>query len=141
MQRYKQRISGPLLDRMDLVVEVPAPAIEELAFGKAAARKEDGSGSTESELRALVERAIALRRERQGEKKNGALGADELDRFAELDGDARALLGSAARRRGLSARAIQSLRRVARTVADLEGARAIGTRHLAQAIALRAEIG
>jgi len=141
VQRYKQRISGPLLDRMDLVVEVPAPAIEELAFGRTAARGENGCGSGEAELRAIVERAIALRRERQGEKKNGALGADELDRLAELDGDARTLLGAAARRRGLSARAIQSLRRVARTVADLEGARSIGTRHLAQAIALRAEIG
>lgn len=141
VQRYKQRISGPLLDRMDLVVEVPAPSIEELAFGKTAARKEDGAGASESELRGLVERAIALRRERQGEKKNGGLDADELDRLAVLDGDARALLATAARRRGLSARAIQSLRRVARTVADLEGERAIGTRHLAQAIALRAEIG
>ncbi|MFN0006385.1 MAG: hypothetical protein ACKVXR_00645 [Planctomycetota bacterium] len=126
---------------MDLVVEVPAPAIEELAFSQSAESPRNGPGSAESELRSLVERAIALRRERQGEKKNGALGSDELDRFAELDGDARALLGSAARRRGLSARAIQSLRRVARTVADLEGARVIGTRHLAQAIALRAEIG
>jgi len=141
VQRYKQRISGPLLDRMDLVVEVPAPAVEELAFGKRAETPKNGPGSAESELRTLVERAIAFRRERQGEKKNGALGSDELDRFAALEGDARALLGSAARRRGLSARAIQSLRRVARSVADLESARTICARHVAQAIALRAEIG
>ena len=136
VQRYKQRISGPLLDRMDLVIEVPAPAIEELATGPV-----PHTDSCEAALRTKVERALALRRERQGGRKNGELTADELDRFAPLHGDARTLLATAARRRGLSARAIQSLRRVARTVADLDGALQIAIPHLAQAIALRAEIG
>jgi magnesium chelatase family protein len=141
VQRYRPRISGPLLDRMDLVVEVPAPAIEELAFGRPRADAENGSDSSEAALRARVDRAFARSRARQGERKNGALDAHELDRFADLGKDARNLLAAAARRRGLSARAIQSLRRVARTVADLEDSESIGSRHLAQAIALRAEIG
>ncbi len=98
-------------------------------------------GGREADLREQVARAVERSRERQSAKKNGDLSADELDRFAPLEKEARALLGSAARRRGLSARAIQSLRRVARTVADLEGEAAVNASHLAQAIALRAEIG
>jgi magnesium chelatase family protein len=140
VQRYKQRISGPLLDRMDLVVEVAAPAIEELAHGS-----QRGNGSAgevrEKNLLEKVERAVGLSRERQGQKRNGELTADELDRFVPLPEDVRSLLSTAARRRGLSARAMQSLRRVARTVADLEGATSADASHLAQALALRAEIG
>jgi magnesium chelatase family protein len=140
VQRYKQRISGPLLDRMDLVVEVAAPAIEELAHGPG--RGNGTAGDVREEcLREKVERAVGLSRERQGKKRNGDLTADELDRFAPLVEDARSLLSTAALRRGLSARAMQSLRRVARTVADLEGATSVNAGHLAQALALRAEIG
>jgi magnesium chelatase family protein len=136
VQRYRHRISGPLLDRLDLVVEVPAPSVEELATASA-----HGAESSEAALRSRVDRAIAARRARQGERRNGELSADEIDRFAPLAPDGRSLVGAAARRRGLSARAIQSLRRVARTVADLDGDAEVGTAHLAQALALRAEIG
>ena len=139
VQRYRQRISGPLLDRMDLVVEVAAPSVEDLAQGPAPS---DASSAQvrEAELRVQVARALDSCRTRQGAKRNGDLGADELDRFAPLERDARSLLGLAARKRGLSARAIQSLRRVARTVADLDGEAAVNASHLAQALALRAEI-
>jgi magnesium chelatase family protein len=140
VQRYRQRISGPLLDRMDLVVEVAAPAVDELAELPNGASAAAGS-PTEADLRAQVARAVERSRERQGTRRNGELSADELDRFAPLEQEARTLLGTAARRRGLSARAIQSLRRVARTVADVDGAAAVDASHLAQALALRAEIG
>ncbi len=140
VQRYRQRISGPLLDRMDLVVEVAAPAVDELAELPNGSNTAAGS-PREADLRDQVARAVERSRERQGTRRNGDLSADELDRFAPLDQEARALLGSAARRRGLSARAIQSLRRVARTVADVEGEGAGDASHLAQAVALRAEIG
>jgi magnesium chelatase family protein len=139
VQRYRQRISGPLLDRMDLVVEVAAPAVEELAQGPAAA---DAAASQvrESDLRVQVARALRACGTRQGARRNADLSADELDRFAPLEKEARYLLGLAARRRGLSARAIQSLRRVARTVADLDGGIGVESSHLAQALALRAEL-
>jgi magnesium chelatase family protein len=140
VQRYRQRISGPLLDRIDLVVEVAAPAIEELARDGADAAARSGE-VRESDLRAGVERAVERSGARQAGKRNGELTADELDRFAPLAEDARDLLLRATRKRGLSARAIQSLRRVARSVADLEGAGAVGSQHVAQALALRAEIG
>jgi magnesium chelatase family protein len=137
VQRYRQRISGPLLDRMDLVVEVAAPALDELAETPKGSGATNGS-PTEADLRAQVARAVERCRERQGTRRNGELSADELDRFAPLEQEARALLGTAARRRGLSARAIQSLRRVARTVADVEDEAKVNASHLAQALALRA---
>ncbi len=140
VQRYRQRISGPLFDRIDLVVEVAAPALEELTRADGHAGGNAGE-VRESELRAQVERAGALSHDRQGSKRNSDLTADELDRFVPIEKDARSLLSAAARRRGFSARAIQSLRRVARTVADMEGSPAVEAAHLAQAIALRAEIG
>jgi magnesium chelatase family protein len=124
---------------MELVVEVAAPAVEELARGPAPADAVD-SQVREAELRAEVAGALEACRARQGAKRNADLSADELDRFAPLEEEARSLLGLAARRRGLSARAIQSLRRVARTVADLEGRRDVASSHLAQALALRAEL-
>jgi len=139
LERYRQRISGPLLDRMDLVVAVAAPAVEELAAGSANGGGER-AGAPESGLRAGVARALERSQERQGAKRNGELTADEIDRFVPLEGDLRSLLATAARRRGLSARAMQSLRRVARTIADMEDRRDVEPAHLAQALALRAEI-
>jgi magnesium chelatase family protein len=91
-------------------------------------------------LRARVRGARELARERQGAAPNALLGADELDRFAPLVGPARTLLERAARARSLSARAVQSLRRVARSVADLEGAEQARPEHLAQALALRTRL-
>ena len=75
---------------------------------------------------------------RQGPRTNAGLGGEELDRVAGLDGPSRELLERAARLRELSARAVQSVRRVARTSADLEGKERVGARHLAEALALRA---
>ena len=134
VQRYRQRISGPLLDRVDLVVEVAAPAVDELAAPAL-------DGVREEEFRARVDRALERSSTRQAGRRNADLGADDLDRFAPLGTEARKLVDAAVRRRGLSARAVQSLRRVARTVADLEGIAQVGAEHLAQALALRAEIG
>ncbi|MFO1011419.1 MAG: YifB family Mg chelatase-like AAA ATPase [Planctomycetota bacterium] len=131
VERYRRRISGPLLDRIDLHVELPAPAIEELA-----------TPPTERESeRVLVER-VARARERAAERNagrpNAALDAEELDRAAPLEAPVRALLEAAAKKRGLSARGVQSLRRVARTIADLAEAERPALEHYAQALALRA---
>ena len=134
VQRYRARISGPLLDRMDLVVEVAAPAFDELVAPAL-------EGSREAELRASVDRAIGAAAKRHAGRRNADLGPDDLDRHAPLRGDARKLVDAAVRKRGLSARAVQSLRRVARTIADLEDAADVGAGHVAQALALRADLG
>jgi magnesium chelatase family protein len=167
LARYRAHISGPLYDRIDLRVEVPPPSVDELALDGRRARA-DGTGGTGgtggpqpddatapsaegralarrapfgprgSELAATVAAARERARERQGERFNAALSADELDRWMPLDGPARRLVEVAAEKRGLSARAVQSVRRVARTCADLEHSSAVEARHVAQALALRA---
>ncbi len=133
IQRYMSRISGPLLDRIDLHVEVPAVKIEELAG------KPDGEGS--AAIRARVEAA----RERQHRRyagephifANAHLGSRELHRWCPLPADGAELLTSAINRLGLSARAYDRIIKVARTIADLAGEEHIATPHLAEAIQYR----
>ncbi len=136
VQRYRQRISGPLLDRIDLRLELSAPTLDELTGLSA----RPSGGVSAAELSAAVARARELSTARQGARRNVDLGADELDRHAPLDAALRSLLARAQRQRGLSARAVQSLRRVARTLADLDGAERVGAAHLAQALALRSSL-
>lgn len=129
--RYRQRISGPLLDRIDLRMELSAPRLEQLA------REPEERGG------ALLERiagARGIRRERGQTGTNAALRGADLDQHAPLDGAAMRLLGRAGEQRELSARAVQSLRRVARTVADVAGSEPIGESHWATALGLRAPL-
>jgi len=141
VQRYRRRISGPLLDRIDLVLEVQPADVDDLAALPGVPRAELPLGeASEARLRTRVRTARELARERQGAAINAMLDADELDRFAPLTGPARTLLDRATRTRSLSARAVQSLRRVARSVADLEGAEEARPEHLAQALALRTRL-
>jgi magnesium chelatase family protein len=148
VERYRHRISGPLLDRIDLCVDVSPPSIEELAPAATSLTKLEGHAKNgrarasshspcETDLIELVRQASGRMIARQGTRRNADLSAEELDRIAPLDDGSRALLLSHATRTGLSARALQSLRRVARTVADLEGVAGVGPAHHAQAIALR----
>ncbi len=142
VQRYRRRISGPLLDRIDLVVEVLPAEVDELALSPAALRElgQPAGALSEAQLVERVRAARALASERQGPRTNADLDADALDRCAPLAGPSRTLLERATRARSLSARAVQSLRRVARSVADLEGASEVRAEHLAQALALRARL-
>lgn len=139
IERYRNRISGPLLDRIDLVVEVAATDAEELLRRPDERRVDPAAteGAVAERVRGAVERAL---RRQQG-KRNADLDANGLDEHAALDDRARRLLTDAAGRRSLSARAIQSLRRVARTCADLDEKERVGASHVAQALALRASIG
>jgi magnesium chelatase family protein len=89
---------------------------------------------------AAVVRARARARERQGERDNAMLDAAELERSAPLDAAARRLMVQADARAPLSARGIQALRRVARTLADLEDEARVTSAHLARALALRAPL-
>lgn len=132
--RYRKRISGPLLDRIELRLELPAPAVREL--GLAPAAPERGARLLDE-----VHAARARAHERQGPCGNAELDADALDRFAPLATRTLALLERASASHGLSARAVQSLRRVARTLADLEGRSEVAERDLKEALALRAPLG
>jgi magnesium chelatase family protein len=89
---------------------------------------------------AAVGRARARARARQGPRDNAALSPEELERSVPLDADALRLLTRADARSPLSARAIQALRRVARTLADLEDEEQVTSAHLARALALRAPL-
>ncbi|MEM7516605.1 MAG: ATP-binding protein, partial [Planctomycetota bacterium] len=139
IDRYRRRISGPLLDRIDLRLEVPPPTLDELA-PETRAGCSPPPGLDSLTLRGIVERA----RERAGARgqtvTNASLDGEALDRFAPVAGKARVLLERATHARGLSARALQSLRRVALSIADLTGERSSpGQEEFAEALALRRE--
>jgi magnesium chelatase family protein len=139
VERYRRRISGPLLDRIDLVVEVVATGADEL-LDVGRSRTPDPT-TREPELVRRVTAAVERAHARQGGRRNAAMTSDDLDRHGALDADSARLLANAAGRRALSARAVQSLRRVARTCADLDGAESVHSHHVAQALALRASLG
>ena len=132
VERYRRRISGPLIDRVELRLELSTPRVEDLL-----ARGPDVTGPTHAELCAAVAGGRARARARQGACTNARLNGAELDACAPLDAESRRLLEDASRRLPLSGRAIQALRRVARSVADLEGSDAVRSEHLAEALALR----
>jgi len=126
--RYRGRISGPLLDRIDLQVEVPRLPPDCLQAATAAATSET--------VRARVVAARA-RAEQRAAKPNAALAPREIERDCALDANGRALLNQALQRLALSARAYHRILKVARTIADLAGSDAISPLHLSEAIGYR----
>jgi magnesium chelatase family protein len=132
VKRYHDRISGPLLDRIDMLIEVPALDYEHLS-GRA-------DGESSAAIKARVEKARALQRERfsgTGILCNAYMGTGELEQFCALDDKCSALMKSAYDRMGLTVRSYHRILRVARTVADLDGSETIAPRHLAEAIQYR----
>ena len=130
--RYRARLSGPLLDRIDLHVEVPAVSYEDLRSAR--------SGPSSAEIREKVLRA----REIQGERYRGTscrtnamLSGSLLEEYCRLDREGHEFLGSAVNALALSARAYTRILRVARTIADLEGMRDIALPHIAEALSCR----
>ncbi len=130
VSRYRGRISGPLLDRIDMHVEVPAPPREALRVGTPG----DGEDTATVQTRVVQARERMLARSGQ---PNATLGTRDLERVACLAEKDHQLLEAAVERLGLSARAYHRILRVARTVADLAGAQDIGSSHLAEAIGYR----
>jgi magnesium chelatase family protein len=126
--RYQDRISGPLLDRIDMRVEMSSFTEEELG------QLPDGepTRSVAARVRKAFERAIG----RQG-KPNEQLDGGELQAACRVEGDAKSLLHAAAARLGWSMRAYHRVLRVSRTIADLSGAADIAARHVAEAIQYR----
>ncbi|MBA3902423.1 MAG: ATP-dependent protease, partial [Rhodocyclaceae bacterium] len=123
--RYRGKLSGPLLDRIDMTIEVPALAEAELQ-GKA-------DGESSAAVRERAARACSTQLERQG-KPNSRLATKEIDTLCTPDEAGTALLKQAIARLNLSARAYHRVLKVARTIADLAGAERVASAHIAEAI-------
>jgi magnesium chelatase family protein len=130
--RYRARISGPLLDRIDLQIEVPSLPADALPARHGGA----GAGEASAVVRERVARAASRARARQG-KANSLLQTRELARWCALDADSEALLKQAFARLSLSARAYHRILKVARTIADLAAVDAMTASHVAEAISYR----
>jgi|HigsolmetaAR201D_1030396.scaffolds.fasta_scaffold01832_2 magnesium chelatase family protein len=131
--RYRRRLSGPLLDRIDLLVEVRRPAPEDLAAGPVT------SSAAERERVLEARERQAARAGRAGAGCNARLDSAGLRRVVQLDDRADTVLRNAYARGALSPRGHDRVLRVARTIADLDGAERVGAAHLLEALALRCE--
>ena len=137
VQKYRQRISGPLLDRIDLHIEVPAVRYEELA-GKA-------PGEPSEAIRARVEEARRIQQQRfrrtesrdRGTSCNARMSTRQLKECCQLSDDSQELLRVAISELNFSARAYDRILKVARTIADLAGREQIAAEDLSEAIQYR----
>lgn len=133
IQSYIGKISGPLLDRIDIQIEVTPVSVEELASAPA--------GESSASMRERVVRARQVQTERYkgcpGIHCNAQMTRQLLERHAALDDDGRKVLAQAMKRLDLSARAYDRILKVSRTLADLDGAERIGRSHLVEAIGYR----
>ena len=136
IKKYLSRISGPLLDRIDIQVEMPSLSYEEISSTKA-----DATAETSEMILEKVNRARAFAQERyRGEKRlycNASLSAVQIRKYCKLDSAAQDIIKKAFDRLGLSARGYDRILRVARTIADLDGSEEIGGAHIAEAIQFR----
>jgi len=145
IQRYVSKVSGPLLDRIDIHIEVPAVQYKELRGGAAA------EGSEEIRARVLTARERQHERFKQAEERtkgsgkassrhvfaNAQMNTQQIRTYCELSSDAERLLERAMQQQGLSARAHDRILKVARTIADLGGEQNIAVKHIAEAIQYR----
>ncbi len=132
VMRYREKISGPILDRIDLQVSVPRPKIEKLEEGS----REESS----ADIRIRVESARARQERRfegRGIRTNSEMGPEMIREFCVLDDASKTLLRGAVSELKLSARSYHRILKVARTIADLSGADDIGTGHIAEALQFR----
>ncbi len=126
------RVSGPLLDRIDLHIEIPAVPFEELSAST--------DGTSSAEMRRDVSKVRQTQRQRfggDGSMLNSRMGTRQLRRYCGLDDEGRSLLRAAMDELGLSAQAHDRILRVARTVADLEGSEEIRAEHVVEGISYR----
>jgi len=133
IQRYRSKISGPLMDRIDMHLEVPAVAYKDMAGST------PGAGS--AEMRAAVLEARAVQARRFGEARvytNARMTSRQVRHFCRLEPEADALVEKAVERFGLSARAFVRILKIARTIADLDESPAIRLPHVAEAVQYRA---
>jgi magnesium chelatase family protein len=132
VQRYRQRISGPLLDRIDIHVEVPAVAYRELSH--------DLSGESSEDIRRRVQKSKRLQVERFKKDNiysNAKMRSKHIKKYCSLIPDAQNILETAMHRLGFSARAYTRILKVGRTIADLAGSEQIQAEHVSEAIQYR----
>ena len=130
--RYRSRISGPLMDRIDIHIEVPAVRYRDLTG--------EASGEDSEAIKGRVNRARELQRQRFDGKRiycNAQMPPRFLKKYCQIGEDSRALLEQAIDKLGLSARAYTRILKIARTIADLEGVEAIASQHISEAIQYR----
>jgi magnesium chelatase family protein len=130
--RYQKRISGPLLDRIDIHLDVPRVDYEQLTDRRA--------GESSAEVRCRVEAAREVQAARFAGtelRTNADMGPGELQHYVPLDSASDQLLAAAVRQLGLSARAYHRVLKLARTIADLAGSQAVTSAHVAEALQYR----
>src|SRR5579863_2718267 len=132
IQRYVSKISGPLLDRIDIHIDMPAVKYREL--------RDDSGGETSTQIRERVMKARDRQLERyQGEKiySNAQMSSRQIRKYCNISADCERLLENAMTRLGLSARAHDRILKVSRTIADLDAAEDISSAHVSEAIQYR----
>ena len=135
IERYRRKISGPLLDRIDIQVTVPRLEYDDL--------KDKTEGESSAVIRSRVVKARGVQRKRfegSGVHCNAQMNKKQLNKYCKLEPQAEAMLGKYFAALGLSARTHDRIVKVARTIADLEGSAAIKAAHIAEAIQLRTSV-
>jgi len=133
IHRYRHRVSGPLLDRIDIHIEVPAVPYKELS------QEYSGERSEEIRKRVLAAREVQLERFKNDKKiySNGQMKTRHIKKYCRLESDAQTLLDTAMQKLGLSARAYTRILKLSRTIADLEASVDIQSQHISEAIQYR----
>ena len=131
VENYRSRISGPMLDRIDIVVEVPSVAFEDLRL------RQEAEPSRDIKARVDAARKIQVERYGSGGMCNARMGPDQMRSFCQLSDGCAQLMQEAFAQMGLTARSYDRILKVARTIADLEGSEDILEHHLAEAIQYR----
>ena len=133
MQRYLSKISGPLLDRIDIHIEVTPVPFEKLSDESKA------ETSVEIRKRVMAARQVQTRRFKELEKVhyNAQMNTKQIRKYCKLDEDSKQLLKTAMERLNLSARAYDRILKVARTIADIEGVESVSGNHISEAIQYR----
>jgi magnesium chelatase family protein len=133
VQRYESRLSGPLLDRIDMHLEVPSVPYREMASGN--------SGESSSIIKERVEQAREVQKKRFAKRKNFYCNVQmmpkDLKKFCPLDKASEKLIEDAVERLGLSARSYHRILKIGRTIADLDKSEHLQKKHIAEAIQYR----